>query len=310
MNPFQLLLVLALATLGSQTPARAAPIVLHYAVDHAGVSNVSLTLAGRTHGELPLPDGLSDQATGSVDLPIVPLAADGTLTVRWSEELSVSADLTVTLATVLSGMTIDVYFFDRTLDEAPTYSQVRKACLGEAPKDVRSAFYVLYTCREMAFMLEAEPQGHWDKPHLGAIQGWLVGNKYLFENFGWDVDAWGVPIGLSPYGADQGLVTKLRAIVGENLAPENWEPLRIEDAEQFLALVDDRALRLVGDVPGLIASKQYSAAALINDEAIKVLKARADQGSSRRLTVPMLEAQACFIKTKQNNGVPVPGCAP
>lgn len=305
----QLVLMLLMAMMGSQTPLRAEQVMLIYAVDPGGASSVSLTLRGGER-QLPIPNGPGDRAQASVELPTVAASSDGALTVLWPEERSVSADLTLTLAMAMSGMTIEAYFFDRSLADAPTPEKVNQACLGPAPRSTRAAFNMLYTCREMALKLDAEPHGHWDIPHRSAVQGWLVANKFLLENFGWDVDAGGVPIGLSPYGADEELEKNLRVMVDDERPSSAWEPLRIADARQFLALIDDRALRLAGDVPRLIALRQYEVAAHINDAAIEVLNARAGRGDNRRLTVQMLEAQGCFIKTKMNDGIPVPECLP
>ena len=132
------------------------------------------------------------------------------------------------------------------------------------PTDVKSAFRSLFGCQEWVKLIESSDE-KWTNSHLRGLRGWFAGSYYLFTRVR--------PIhglGLSPWGMQPELVSRLREIVAEidqgradKLAFEPY--LRIQDIRQALTEFDRWELQLFGLVPEMMAAGNLSGAEAIND---------------------------------------------
>lgn len=165
------------------------------------------------------------QRVALADSPNVPLYID--LSPPLPEALWLVADwktggqfsaYPIILVHTLAGLKSDVLFVKDTADK-PSQGEIVRKC-EETVKSIQHAFIMYFTCKAAAAAVAEVSES---KARRAALQGWLKANLYLVKAIR--------PI--SPFSYDVDLADRLRSAVqkaDQNGNPEDWRPLRIEDA--------------------------------------------------------------------------------
>lgn len=199
------------------------------------------------------------QRVALADSPDVPLHIDLSpplpealwLVADWKSGGQFSA-YPIILVHTLAGLKSDVLFVKDAANK-PSQSEILRKC-EETVKSIQHAFIMYFTCKAAAVAEVGE-----SKTKRAALQGWLKANLYLVKAIR--------PI--SPFSYDADLADTLRNAVqkaDQNGNPEDWRPLRIEDARAYVASSDARDVSLYklvaplkdgGDLEGALAILDY-----------------------------------------------------
>lgn len=240
-------------------PADPSQFTLHFSTDpDTALQRVSIW---RNGGRISLADATNGLPPGPrVPLHIElrpPLPEPLWLVADWKNGGGYAA-YPILLVHSLAGLQADMLFV-KDASGKPSSRDIRQRCERETVKGDEHAFRMYFFCKAAAVaMVEDE-----DILRRAALQGWLKANRALLDAV--------KPV--SPFTYDPDLAEALRTVVAkadQEGDPENWKPLRIEDARQFVEAFDARGIslyRLVaplknsGDIEGALAMLAYVSAA-------------------------------------------------
>ncbi len=217
---------------------------------------------GGNFSDRTIADKVDDGRVVATVTPMLPLKSRA-LYVDWSDDSQTS--FPVFLAPNFSGQQIEIHLLrDKDWGELSD-QEIRQYCLGLRPDSLSSAFLMFYRCRDSAIGLERRLRKG-SKVYRHALHGWFLANYWLYTG----------ERPISPYGPDRSLVERLEEIVesvrtGEYPA-ESYFPLRIGDVREFLKLVNEEQIRLVGTIPELLKRGFVREASDINTSALKTLE--------------------------------------
>ena len=234
-----------------------------------------LLLAGKT-GNTSLAVDFANGST-KIDLPTGPPSDQPqAIILEWRD--GTRAEFPVFIFPEFAGYEIQLRFLHvRNLPS--NQSEADKLCRDSRPSDTGFAFEMVFGCRSWAEQLETRSR-KWSKEYNWAINGWVIGNRFLFRR---TVDANNDQ--LSPFGYQEPLIARLREAVervSNGLNSARLEPLDLEEVRDVLLEHDQTLLRYVGQTGPLIELGRYTEALDLNRVAYDVFQqtvAKGDQPS-------------------------------
>lgn len=178
-----------------------------------------------------------------------------TIILQWKD--GESEDFPIFLLPELGGQTVHIMFVGRAFGPADQAAADR-LCRDTLPVDVVSAFKMVFGCRQWSEGLEARGR-EFSKEHLRAVNGWLIGNNFLFRQL---PEAENAPI--SPFGFQEALIERIKRVlvlVDRDGRPERvLAPLNIADLRRVLREHQQQALRLTARLDDLVGSEDLASA--------------------------------------------------
>ena len=228
-----------------------------------------------------------DDFTGdsiSVEVPYTsPPGENAVVRLEWSDGSETSFPIFLSSFTPTGVM---LMLFHIPSDDVPTEAQVRDDCTNRTPRVLSTAFEMFFACRAHALRLEQDGQSieGADAIYRAALAGWLNANYRLYVDpfCRPDVNAGCRPsLRVSPYGADPELVSRLEQIIDLGRPINDWKPLRIPDAVNFLTYVKQRDLQMVEAVQELVRDGRLEEALAINERALDAIGDIGDDNAFR-----------------------------
>lgn len=178
-----------------------------------------------------------------------------TLLLQWED--GEREDFPVFLLPELAGQTVQMLFVGKAFGPADQ-AAADGLCRDSRPVDVVTAFQMVFGCRQWAEGLEARGR-EFSKEHLRAVNGWVIGNNYLFKQLPETGDAV-----ISPFGFQVSLIDRIRRVlvlIDRDGRPEHLlSPLNIADLRRVLREHEQQPLRLAGQLKTLIDADQLLSA--------------------------------------------------
>lgn len=178
-----------------------------------------------------------------------------TLLLQWAD--GEREDFPVFLLPELAGQTVQMLFVGKAFGPA-NQAAADRLCRDTRPVDVLTAFEMVFGCRQWAEGLETRGR-EFSKEHLRAVNGWLIGNNFLFKQLPEAGDAV-----ISPFGFQETLIDRIKRIlvlVDRDGRPEHLlSPLNIADLRRVLREHEQQALRLAGQLKPLVDADRLAAA--------------------------------------------------
>lgn len=149
-----------------------------------------------------------------------------------------------------------------------TQPEADKLCRDSRPSDTDFAFEMVFGCRMWAEQLEAKSR-KWSREYLWALNGWIIGNRYLFRRtVSADNDQ------LSPFGYQEPLIARLREALerAENIGwnTQLMRPLNLAEIQDIVLEHEQTLLRYVGQTRTLSGQGQWIEALQLNRSAYDV----------------------------------------
>jgi hypothetical protein len=249
----KLLIVALLLTLGlSEVQAQSVTFKIEVS---AGDTPEKLILAGGTR-DTDLNAEFDDDGVATVSLSTGAYRSQPrTLLLQWQD--GEREDFPVFLLPELAGQTVQMLFVGSAFGPADQAAADR-LCRDTRPVDLASAFQMVFGCRQWAEGLE-RGRREFSKEHLRAVNGWVIGNNFLFRLL---PEAGNAVIG--PFGFQEALIERLKRIlvlVDRDGRPEHQlSPLNIADLRRVLLEHEQQALRLAGRLRVLVDAEQLTSA--------------------------------------------------
>lgn len=178
-----------------------------------------------------------------------------TLVLKWED--GETEDFPVFLLPELAGETVHMLFVGKAFGPA-NQAAADRLCRDSRPVDVVTAFQMVFGCRQWAEGLETRGREH-SKEHLHAVNGWVIGNNYLFKQLPEAGDAV-----IGPFGFQQALIERIiriLALVDRDKKPERLlAPLNIDDLRRVLREHEQQPLRLASRLKVLVDAELFNPA--------------------------------------------------
>jgi hypothetical protein len=117
---------------------------------------------------------------------------------------------------------------------------------------------MVFGCRQWTEGLEVRGR-EFSREHLRAVNGWVIGNNFLFKQLPEAGDAV-----ISPFGFQEALIERIKRIlvlVDRDGRPERLlSPLNIADLRRVLREHEQQALRLAGQLRVLVDAERLTSA--------------------------------------------------
>lgn len=259
-------LLLASATAASMAiPVLAQGQTVPFVVIAAPAEDASeLLLAGPTGNTslaVDFPDG-----SARIDLPAGPASEQPrAIILEWRD--GSRAEFPVFIFPEFAAYEIHVRFLHmRKLPK--TQAEADRLCRDSRPSDTDFAFEMVFGCRIWAEQLEAKSR-KWSREYLWALNGWIIGNRYLFRRtVSSDNDQ------LSPFGYQEPLIARLREAL-ERADNDDWNiqlmrPLNLAEIQDIVLEHEQTLLRYVGQTSVLSGQGQWIEALELNRSAYDV----------------------------------------
>lgn len=195
-----------------------------------------------------------------------------TLLLQWQD--GEREDFPVFLLPELAGQTVQMLFVGKAFGPADQRAADR-LCRDTRPVDLVGAFQMVFGCRQWAEGLEVRGR-EFSKEHLRAVNGWLIGNNFLFNQL---PEAGNAVI--SPFGFQEALIERLKRIlvlVERDGRPRHQiAPLNVDELQRVLDEHEQQQLRLAGSLKTLVDAEQLEEAR----DLIRVLERTYEQAVAK-----------------------------